>query len=98
VCYEARFELCWADAIYDKAYVREAVSKFNIKVEVIKRSDDTKDFKILPRRWIVERTFGWIMKNRRLSRDYERQAESAECFIYLSMCRLMLKRLAAYYL
>lgn len=93
-----RFKLCWADAIYDKERVREAASKFNIKVEVIKRSEDTKGFKILPKRWVIERTFGWIMKNCRLCRDYERQVDSAECFIYLAMCRLMLKRLATFYL
>lgn len=91
-----RFELCWADGIYNKNRVREAAAKFNFKLEVIKRSDDVKGFKILPRRWVVERTFGWLMKNRRLARDYERKSETAECFIYLAMSRLMLKRLAAF--
>lgn len=93
-----RFGLCWANGIYDKARVREAAAKYNIKVEIIKRSDDTKGFKMLPKRWVVERTFGWLMKSRRLSRDYERRDDTAECFIYLAMCRLMLKRLASYYL
>jgi putative transposase len=93
-----RFRLAWADGIYDKERVRQAASKFNIKLEIIKRSDDVQGFKILPRRWVVERTFGWLMKNRRLARDYERKSDTAECFIYLAMCRLMLKRLASFYL
>lgn len=93
-----RFELCWADGIYNKDRVREAAAKFNIKVEVIKRSDDTKGFKVIPRRWVVERTFSWLMKSRRLARDYERLSDSAECFIYLAMCRLMLNRLARYFI
>ena len=51
-------------------------------------------FKVLPRRWVVERTFSWIDKNRRMSKDYERLPESSEAFIYLAMTRLMVKRLA----
>ena len=93
-----RFKLAWADGIYDKDRVREAAGEYNIKVEIIKRNDDVKGFKVVPRRWVVERTFAWLMKNRRLARDYERHSETAECFIYLAMCRLMLKRLASYYL
>src|SRR6476620_10966440 len=49
-----RFALCWADGIYDKDRVREAAAKFKIKLEIIKRSDDVKGFKLLPRRWVVE--------------------------------------------
>jgi putative transposase len=51
-------------------------------------------FKVLPRRWVVERTFSWIDKNRRMSKDYERLSESSEAFIYLAMTRLMVRRLA----
>jgi putative transposase len=51
-------------------------------------------FKVLPRRWVVERTFSWIDKNRRMSKDYERLPESSEAFIYLAMTRLMVRRLA----
>ena len=50
-------------------------------------------FKVLPRRWVVERTFGWLGRARRLSRDYERQAKTGETIIYLAMIRLMLARL-----
>ncbi|HEX5913078.1 MAG TPA: transposase, partial [Rubrobacter sp.] len=48
----------------------------------------------LPRRWVVERTFSWLGQNRRLSKDYERLAESGEAFIYVAMSRLMVRRLA----
>ena len=51
-------------------------------------------FVVLPRRWVVERTFSWIDKNRRMSKDYERLPESGEAFIYVAMSRLMLRRLA----
>jgi putative transposase len=53
-----------------------------------------KGFQVLPRRWVVERTFSWIDKNRRMSKDYERLPESSEAFIYVAMSRLMLRRLA----
>jgi transposase len=51
-------------------------------------------FHVLPRRWVVERTFSWIDQNRRMSKDYERLPESGEVFIYVAMSRLMLRRLA----
>jgi putative transposase len=53
-----------------------------------------KGFQVLPRRWVVERTFSWIDHNRRMSKDYERLTESSEAFIYVAMSRLMVKRLA----
>lgn len=90
-----RLKLIWADGMYDKACVHEAAAEQGWNVQVVKRSDDVKGFELLPRRWVVERTFGWLMKNRRLARDYERQAESGECFIYMAMSRLLVKRLAA---
>jgi transposase len=63
-------------------------------VEVVKRSDTAKGFKALPRRWVVERTFGWLMQCRRLVRDYERTLPSAAGWIRLAMIRIMLRRLA----
>jgi transposase len=53
-----------------------------------------KGFQVLPRRWVVERTFSWIDQNRRMSRNYERLPESAEAFVYVAMSRLMARRLA----
>jgi len=51
-------------------------------------------FRLIPRRWVVERTFGWLGRYRRLNRDYERQAQTGEAMVYLAMIRLMLARLA----
>jgi len=51
-------------------------------------------FSILPQRWIVERTFAWLMRNRRLAKDWERLSATTETWIYLAMSRLMTKRLA----
>jgi putative transposase len=58
------------------------------------RSDDHKGFVVLPRRWVVERTFAWLTQCRRLSKDYEVLPESSEAWIYLAMTRLMIRRLA----
>ena len=62
-------------------------------MEVIKRN--SKEFEILPKRWIVERTFGWLNRFRRLSKDYELYAASSEVMIYGSLIRLMIRRLAS---
>ena len=51
-------------------------------------------FQVLPRRWVVERTFAWLSQNRRMSKDYERLAETSEAFVYVAMTRLMVRRLA----
>jgi putative transposase len=65
------------------------------ELEIVERSSaDTEGFAVLPHRWIVERTFGWLMRNRRLSKDYERKVQSSETFIEVAMIRLILRRLA----
>lgn len=66
----------------------------SLAVEVVKRSNDTSSFKVLPRRWVVERTFDWLMRQRRLVRDYETTKTSAEAWIYIAMIRIQLRRLA----
>ena len=62
------------------------------KIEIVKRSDLHR-FVVVPKRWIVERTFAWISRNRRLARDFERYATTVAAFVRLAMIRLMLKRL-----
>jgi transposase len=63
------------------------------KLEIVKRSDAS-GFEVLPKRWIVERTFAWISRNRRLARDFERYATTVTAFVRLAMIRIMLRRLA----
>jgi transposase len=63
-------------------------------IEVIERDKDTKGFEVLSKRWIVERTFGWLRRDRRLAKDYERKAQISETLIKVAMIRLILRRLA----
>jgi putative transposase len=60
----------------------------------VERNADSEGFIVLPHRWIVERTLGWLMRNRRLSKDYERKVQTSETFIEVAMIRLILKRMA----
>jgi putative transposase len=83
----------WADGGYAGALVAWALKLWRCTVEIVKRTD-AHTFRVLPRRWVVERTFGWLGRYRRLSRDYERQAQTGETMVYLAMIRLMLTRLA----
>ena len=86
----------WVDGGYRgpefAAWVRTIRPK--LEVEVVRRGDEVKGFKLLPRRWVVERTFGWLMKQRRLVRDYEKTECSAAAMVYIAMIRIMLRRLA----
>ena len=87
-----RVKHIWADGGYAGTLVAKARKLWRCTVEIVKRSD-LHTFKVLPRRWVVERTFGWLGRYRRLSRDYERQATTGETMVYLAMIRLMLARL-----
>jgi len=93
--------LTWLRCLWvDGGYTGEAFANWvkelrpQLKVEVVKRSDDTSGFKVLPRRWVVERTFGWLMRYRRLVRDYEITETSAEAWVLIAMIRIQLRRLA----
>jgi putative transposase len=74
--------------------VEKVAKESGITVEVVKRSDKDRGFVVQAKRWIVERTFGWLNRERRLSKDYERKEESSEAFIHLGMIRHMLRGLA----
>jgi putative transposase len=91
-----RLRRLWVDGGYTGEAFAEWVKgrRPKLEVEVVKRSDDTSGFKVLPRRWVVERTFGWLMRHRRLVRDYEKTETSAEAMVYLAMIRIQLRRLA----
>jgi putative transposase len=92
-----RLRKIWADGIYtgDLAeWVRNLRTRNRIDFEMVKRTDKMKGFVVLPRRWVVERTFAWISFNRRMTEDYELLPATSETFIYISMIKLMLGRLA----
>ena len=65
-----------------------------LRLEIVKRSDDIMGFLVLPRRWVVERTFSWFGRNRRLAKDFENLAETLATFVTLSSIQLTLRRLA----
>jgi putative transposase len=89
-----RLLLIWADGGYAGKLVAWVQSVCGRVLEIVKRSDDVKGFKLLPRRWVVERTFGWLGRQRRLSKDYEGRTDTGEAMIYWAMTRLMVRRLA----
>ena len=90
--------LIWADAGYanqiDEGLVTWARTAISVVLQIVRRNDDVKGFQVLPRRWVVERTFGWLIRNRRLARDYERLTATSEAMIKIAMIRLMAARLA----
>jgi putative transposase len=88
-----RLQLIWADGGYTGKLVEWVKSVCRWVLEIVKRSDDGKGFQVLPRRWVVERTFGWLGRYRRLSKDYEGLPESSEAMIYIAMIHLMVRRL-----
>jgi transposase len=90
-----RLKLIWADSSYSGALVEWAGAALRLVLQVVKRAEDTVGFAVLPRRWVVERTNGWLLRTRRLARDYERTTTAAEAMIYWSMTALMTRRLAA---
>ena len=89
-----RLKLIWADAGYSGELVDWVKVVCGWVLEIVKRRDNVKDFQVLPHRWIVERTFGWLGRYRRLSKDYEGLTESSQALIYAAMIRIMIKRMA----
>jgi putative transposase len=88
-----RLKLIWADGGYAGQLIEWARTLGHWTLQIVKRSDDVKGFKVLPKRWIVERTFAWLGKYRRLSKDYESLTESSEAMIRIAMINLMIHRL-----
>ena len=91
-----RLRLIWANGGYAGAlaeWVRSLRERRRLKLELVKRGDDVKGFVVLPRRWVVERTFAWLGFHRRLSKDYEALPETSQAFVHVAMTRLMLARL-----
>ena len=87
----------FADAGYSGPKLERALAKMgDWTMEIAKRSASAKGFVLLPRRWVVERTFAWLSQCRRLAKDYERTIESAEAWITIAHIRLVTQRLARY--
>lgn len=90
-----RMKKLWMDGGYDgESFAQWVLDELGWEVEITHRPKGSKGFQVVPRRWVVERTFAWICKYRRLSKDYEYLTETSESFIYAAMIHLMLRRLA----
>lgn len=88
-------EKIWADGGYRGQLIDWVHEHLDIILEIVERDPGLKHFQLLPRRWVVERTFAWLGRYRRLSKDYEKCTRSSEGMIYLASIHTMLKRLAA---
>jgi transposase len=86
--------LVWADGGYTGRLVDWAKAVLAFTVTIVKRTDDLAGFRVIPRRWVVERTLAWISKHRRCVRDYETLPEHAEAMVYIAMIMTMSRRLA----
>jgi putative transposase len=89
-----RLQLVWADGGYAGKLIAWVGALAGWSLQIVKRCDELKGFHVLPKRWIVERTFAWLVRFRRMSKDYEETTQSSEAWIRLAMIHLMLRRLA----
>src|SRR5260370_10985357 len=88
-------ELIWADGGYNAWQVEAAVAKVPVlRMEIVQRSDDMNGFVVLPRRWVVERTFSWFGRTRRLAKDFANLADTLATFVTLACIQLAVRRLA----
>jgi transposase len=89
-----RLQKIFADGGYRGELVDWVLAELHAVMEIVLKEKDQKGFQVLPKRWVVERTFAWISRSRRLARDYERLVATSEAMIYIAMIRLGLRRLA----
>lgn len=82
----------FADGAYDRRKLFDKAAFLDFVVEVVRRSDKDPGFKVIPRRWVVERSIGWLTRYRRLVRDYERRIDVSEAMIFIAMGNLLLRR------
>lgn len=101
--------IMWADSAYRRAFLREGLAQLGIELSIVgggikegrwihkdqldELKISPKTFQVQPRRWVVERTFAWLNRNRRLSKDYEYLTEVSASYMYIGMMRLLLKRM-----
>lgn len=84
----------FADGAYDRGKLMDKAAFMGFVIEIVRRIEGQEGFEVLPRRWVVERTFGWMMRWRRLVRDYETRIDVSEAMIHVAMGSLLLRRLA----
>ena len=90
-----RFHLLWADGAY-RGWLEEALPRAcGVTLQIVSKLAGQLGFVVQPRRWVVERTFAWLGRNRRLAKDYEELPECSETWIYLASIRLLLRQVAA---
>ncbi|MFF5985495.1 IS5 family transposase, partial [Streptomyces olindensis] len=92
--YFRRLARIWADGGYSGHLTDWTSQHLGVVLDIVRRSDDARGFEVLPRRWVVERSFAWLLRSRRLVRDYERRTETSEAVVLWSMTMLMSRRLA----
>lgn len=83
----------FADGAYDRTRLMDAAAYRDFIIEIVRRTDKEPGFKVLPRRWVVERTFGWKTRWKRLVRDYEQRLDVSEAMIHAALGSLMLRRI-----
>jgi transposase len=87
----------FADGGYAGGKLKAALARMGQwKIQIVKRSDKAKDFEVIPRRWVVERTFAWLSRNRRLAKDFDRSVESAAAWLFIASVQLLARRIATH--
>ncbi len=89
-----RLEKIWVDQAYNGGLADEIYEDYTIILEMVAKPSAQKGFVVVPRRWVVERTFAWLGRYRRLSKDYEHHAEYSESWVYIASIARMLRKLA----
>lgn len=84
----------FADGAYDRGQLMDKAAFLDFVIEIVRKMEGQQGFEVLPRRWVVERTFGWMMRWRRLVRDYEQRIDVSEAMIQVAMGSLLLRRIA----
>jgi transposase len=95
-CASQRLVHIWADSAY-QGFIEFALRWLDIVVAIVRRRKGTKGFKVQHRRWVVERTFGWLTRWRRLNRNYEHTPESSQAVVQIALIAIMARRLARTY-
>ena len=100
VCARARKRFPWlqhlfADAGYQGEVAACAAARERLRLEIVKRPRDVSGFQLLPRRWVIERTFAWLGRNRRLAKDFERLVDTSTAMAVLGIIQLLIRRLAS---